>query len=265
MLVSFPNLLYKNSSMIRSMVIRDLRARYMGSFLGLFWSVIHPLTQLLIYYFVFAVVLKMRLGPEYGGTSYALWLIIGLLPWVFFAEGVTRAPNAVLEQANLIKKMVFPSEIFSIVHLTAALINHLIAITILIGFLLAVGHGISWKIFMILPYLLSIGLLTTGISWLLSSLNVYLRDISQLIGVVVNIWFFLTPIIYPRDLIPESLRALFELNPMLYIVDGYRMALLGKAEIDITGLAYLLIVSLAVFVLGALTFKKLKPAFADVL
>src|SRR3990172_9144128 len=100
MLIYFVKLLYKNSFMIRSMVIRDLRARYMGSFLGFFWSVIHPLTQLLIYYFVFALVLKIRLGPGYGGANYALWLIAGLLPWMFFAEAVTRAPGAVLEQAN---------------------------------------------------------------------------------------------------------------------------------------------------------------------
>ncbi len=251
--------------MVRSMVIRDLRARYMGSFLGFFWSVIHPLTQLLIYYFVFGIVLKMRLGPEYGGASYASWLIAGLLPWMFLAETVTRAPGAVLEQASLIKKMVFPSEIFSIVQLTAALINHLIAVGILVGLLLAVGYGISWKIFMILPYLLLAVLLTAGISWMLSSLNVYLRDIGQLIGIVVNIWFFLTPIIYPHNLIPKSLQVLFGLNPMLHIVDGYRMALLGKTELDSMGLLYLLFVSVAFFALGGLTFKKLKPAFADVL
>jgi ABC-type polysaccharide/polyol phosphate export permease len=118
---------------------------------------------------------------------------------------------------------------------------------------------------MILPYLLSIGLLTIGISWMLSSLNVYLRDIGQLIGVVVNIWFFLTPIIYPSNLILESLHGLFWLNPMLHIVDGYRMALLGKADMDIAGLLYLMFVSFSIFGLGSLTFRKLKPAFADVL
>jgi ABC-type polysaccharide/polyol phosphate export permease len=171
----------------------------------------------------------------------------------------------VLEQANLIKKMVFPSEILSIVQLAAALINHLIAIGILIGFFLVTGDRISWKIFMTLPYLLLLSLFTTGISWILSSLNVYLRDIGQLIGVVVNIWFFLTPIIYPRHLIPDSLHGLFVFNPMLHIVDGYRMALLGEAEIDVIGLLYLMLVSLSIFTIGGLTFKKLKPAFADVL
>jgi ABC-type polysaccharide/polyol phosphate export permease len=251
--------------MIRAMVIRDMRARYMGSFLGFFWSVIHPLTQLLIYYFVFAVVLKMRLGPEYGGTNFAVWLIAGLLPWMLFAEAVTRAPNAVLDQSNLVKKMVFPSEIFPIVNLTAAIVNHLIGLVILLGFLVVSGNGLSFKIVLILPYLLLTGLLVLGISWLLSAVNVFLRDIGQIISVVVNIWFFLTPVIYPPNLIPESVRWLFGLNPMFYVVDGYRAALLGKTEINLPGMAYVLMIAFAIFALGGMTFKKLKPNFADVL
>lgn len=263
--LSLVRLLRQNSYMIRTMVIRDMRARYMGSFLGFFWSVIHPLTQLLIYYFVFAVVLKMRLGPEYGGTNFAVWLIAGLLPWMLFAEAVTRAPNAVLDQSNLVKKMVFPSEIFPIVNLTAAIVNHLIGLAILLGFLVLSGYGLSFKIVLILPYLLLTALLVLGISWLLSAVNVFLRDIGQIISVVVNIWFFLTPVIYPPNLIPESVRWLFGLNPMLYVVDGYRAALLGKTEIDISGMAYVLVVALAIFALGGMTFKRLKPAFADVM
>jgi ABC-type polysaccharide/polyol phosphate export permease len=251
--------------MIRAMVIRDMRARYMGSFLGFFWSVIHPLTQLLLYYFVFAVVMKMRLGPEYGGASFAVWLTAGLLPWMLFAEAVTRAPGAVLDQSNLVKKMVFPSEIFPIVNLTAAIVNHLIAVAILLGFLVLSGYGLSFKIVLILPYLFLTGLLALGISWLLSAVNVFLRDIGQIISVVVNIWFFLTPIVYARQLIPERLQGLYDLNPMLHVVEGYRAALLGRGDVDMAGVAYLLVAGLIAFGLGGLVFKKLKPAFADVL
>jgi ABC-type polysaccharide/polyol phosphate export permease len=251
--------------MIRAMVIRDMRARYMGSFLGFFWSVIHPIAQLTIYYFVFSVVLKMRLGPEYGGTSFAVWLIAGLLPWMLFAEAVTRAPNAVLDQSNLVKKMVFPSEIFPIVNLTAAIVNHLIGLAILLGFLVLSGYGLSFKIVLILPYLFLTGLLVLGISWLLSAVNVFLRDIGQIISVVVNVWFFLTPIVYPPSLVPESVRGLLGLNPMFYVVDGYRIALLGNAPVSVPGLTYVFLLGLVVFALGGMTFKKLKPAFADVL
>ena len=103
--------------MIRNMVGRDIRQRYAGSVMGLFWSIIHPLTQLLIYYFIFSVIFKMKLGPEYGETNFVIWLMAGLLPWMLFAEVVNRAPGAVLEQSSLITKMVFPSEILPLAHL----------------------------------------------------------------------------------------------------------------------------------------------------
>lgn len=265
LVASLAHLLRQNAYMIRAMVVRDMRARYMGSFLGFFWSVIHPLTQLAIFYFVFSMVLKMRLGPEYSGTNFAIWLIAGLLPWMFFAEAVTRAPAAILDQSNLVKKMVFPSEIFPIVNLTAAIVNHVIGLIILLGFLALSGQGVSIKIFWIFPYLVVAGLFILGVTWFLSAVNVFLRDIGQVISVIVNIWFFLTPVIYPPNLVPEGVRALLALNPMLYVVDGYRMAILGKTAPDIAGLAYVLAVGLTAFAVGGMTFKKLKPAFADVL
>ena len=247
------------------MVIRDLKRRYVGSLLGIFWSVIHPLTQLILYYFIFAVVFKIRLGPEYGGTNFAIWLIAGLLPWMFFAETVTRGATAVVEQSNLIKKMVFPSEMFPIVNLMAAMVSHLIGITILISFLVISGFGISLQILLVFPYMLIAALFALGIAWFVSSVNVFLRDAGQVIGVIVNIWFYLTPIVYPSARIPEKLQGLFKLNPMLHVVEGYRMALLGKITVDITSLSYLLLVTAAILVIGAFTFRRLKPIFADVL
>jgi lipopolysaccharide transport system permease protein len=251
--------------MIRSMVIRDIRARYIGSFLGIFWSIVHPLTQLLIYYFVFSVIFKTKLGPEYGGTSFALWLVAGLLPWMFFADVLTRSPGAVLEQSSLVTKTLFPSETLSFTLLIAATINHLIGLVIFIGFLLLLGYGITFKILLIIPTLLTTAIFALGIAWMLSALNVFLRDIGQVIGVLVNIWFFLTPIVYPRHGIPENLHLLFGLNPMLYSVEGYRAGFLGTSNINIEGLLYLLLLGLLTFAVGGLVFRKLKPAFADVL
>jgi lipopolysaccharide transport system permease protein len=256
---------YVNNYMIRSMVRRNIRARYVGSFLGIFWSIIHPLTQIIIYYFIFSVILKTKLGPEFEGTSFAIWLVAGLLPWMFFAEVVTRSPAAVLGQSHMITKMVFPSEILPLTDLLEAMINHLIGIVILIGFLLALGHGISLNILLIIPSLFAIGIFALGISWMLSALNVFLRDIGQIISVFVNIWFFMTPIIYPKHLIPEKFQVLYGLNPMLHVVETYRVGLLGKTDIDVTGLSYLLLIGFVAFALGGLIFRKLKPAFADVL
>jgi ABC-type polysaccharide/polyol phosphate export permease len=247
------------------MVARDLRARYMGSLMGLFWSVIHPLTQILIYFFVFSVLLKVRVGPEYGGTSFALWMIAGLLPWMFFAEVVNRAPNAVVDQANLVKKMVFPSEIFPVVNLSAAVLNHLVALSLFTGFILLSGHGITLNILWVIPYLVAVGVFGLGVSWMLSSVNVFLRDVGHVTNVFVNVWFYLTPIFYPPSLVPEQIRGLFEMNPMLHVVEGYRVALLGQTAVNVWGYGYLVVVAAGVFVIGATVFRKLKPSFADVL
>jgi homopolymeric O-antigen transport system permease protein len=264
-LINFFRKILQNKFMIRSLVIRDLRARYVGSFLGIFWAFVHPLTQLIIYYFVLSIVLKARLGAEYAGTNYALWLMAGMLPWMLFSEVVSRAPGAVLEQSNLIKKTVFPSEILPFAHVSAALVNHLILFVILLGFILALGPGSLLNMIWLPFYLIGVILLALGLAWILSALNVFLRDIGQILNVLINLWFFFTPIIYPAGLVPQSFRPWLALNPMLYPVEGYRMALLGRTEPDVSGLIILYIWGIGAFMVGGLIFKKLKPAFADVL
>lgn len=258
-------LLYQNGYMIRSLVVMDLRKRYVGSLLGVFWSVIHPLIQLLIYYFVFSVVFRARLGAEYAETNYAVWLITGLLPWMMFSEVLTRSADAVREQAAVIKKMVFPSEILPIVKVAAAVVTHTIGLCLLLGLLGLVGDGVSWRVVLIVPYLIAVGVLALGISWALAASNVFLRDIGQVVSVFVNIWFFLTPIVYVQTLVPPSLQGLYSLNPMIYAVNGYRAAILGRAAVDVSGLLYLGVLGLAAFAIGGVVFKRLKPQFADVL
>lgn len=263
--IQLVRLLWQSNFMVRSMVARDLRSRYVGSLMGLFWSVVYPITQIGLYFFVFAVLLKVRIGPEYGGTSFALWMIAGLLPWMFFAEVINRAPSAVLEQSNLIKKMVFPSEIFPIVNLSAAGLNHLIAVTVFLVFILFSGLSMSLNLLWLVPYLMVAGLFALGLSWLLSSLNVFLRDVGHVTGVMINIWMFLTPIFYPRSVIPENVQRWADLNPMLHVVEGYRMALIGKTPFDPWGFSYLLVVTLGALMIGAMVFRRLKPSFAEVL
>ena len=265
-LLNFLRSVYQNSYMIRSMIIRDIRARYNGSFLGIFWSVIHPLTQLMILYFIFSVVLEIKLGEDYGGTEFAIWLMSGLLPWLFFAEVVTRSPMAVLDQASLITKTVFPTEMLPLAQLGAALCNHLIGVGIFIIALAIFGDGISMQLAFIIPTLGGISLFALGMSWLISALNVFLRDIGQVIGVFVHLWFFMTPIFYPKHLIPEDFQTLYQMNPMLHAVETYRMALLGTPPAaDVDMVMSLLVPGFVLCVIGGLVFRKLKPAFADVL
>lgn len=264
-LLNFLRKLVQNRYVIHSLVIRDIRFRYAGSFLGLFWAFIHPLTQLIIYYFVFSVVLKARLGAEYSDTNYAIWLMSGMLPWLLFSEVVSRSPGAVLEQANLIKKTVFPSEILPFTHVSVALVNHIILFSTLLIFLFVLRQGPTIKMLWLPIHLFGVILFSLGLAWFLSALNVFLRDIGQVLGVVLNVWFFFTPVIYPSSLVPEAFRHWLTVNPMFYAIEGYRMALLGRAKPDFIGLVILFGYGIGTFIIGGALFKKLKPAFADVL
>ena len=136
---------------------------------------------------------------------------------------------------------------------------------ILLTLLLVLGYGVSLKILRLPVYLVGIVLFALGLAWVISALNVFLRDIGQVLGVVVNLWFYFTPIIYPLNLIPEGFRAWFALNPMLHPVEGYRVALLGRGEPSLTGLIIIFGWGIGTFAIGGFTFKRLKPAFADVL
>ena len=122
---NFLRMVYQSTYMIRRMIHLDIRARYIGSFLGIFWSIVHPLAKFVIYYFIFSVILKIKLGPEYSGTNFAFWLLAGLLPWLFFAEVLNRAPRSVLDQGILITRSVFPSEILPLAQIGAAMVHHL--------------------------------------------------------------------------------------------------------------------------------------------
>jgi homopolymeric O-antigen transport system permease protein len=251
--------------LIRSLVSRDIRAHYAESFLGIFWTVIHPVFLIGLYYFVFTVIMSVDIGEPYASGDFAKWLIAGMIPWIFFSDVVVRAPKAVLENELLIKKTLFPSEFGSVAHLCSVLIHHLVALAVVIAGLLLSGVGISWKIFWIIPYMAATSFLALGISWLVSALTVFFRDLGQLIGVLVQFWFFLTPIVYPDSLVPEAARTFYRLNPFFHVVQGYRVGLLGVAEIDLTGMAYLFGVSLFFLILGRVVFMKLKPTFPDFL
>ncbi len=263
--LNFIRRVYSNTYLIRNIVNRDLRQRYIGSLLGIFWTIIHPIIQMAIYYFIFSVILGVRLGPEYQGTGFAVWMISGLLPWMLFAEILTRSPSIILAQSNLIKKTVFPSEILPLSNLISELINHIIAVTIFLIALIYSGKAVSWDLLLIFPFIILISLIGMGLSWIFSALNVFLRDIGQFISIGTQIWFFLTPIIYPVHQAPEIFLTLCQFNPMFHAVEGYRQALLGAGHINAFSILYLLGIALLTLGGGGIIFRKLKPSFADVL
>lgn len=256
-----------NAPLILHMVRRQLALRYKGSILGWLWSLVQPLMMLVVYAFVFGIIFKARWGtaPDAGSVSFAAVMFCGMATFNLFAETVNAAAPCILNNANLVKKVVFPLEILPVVHLAAAVV--LTCVWFLLLFVGAAALGVSFHATMfLLPLsLLPVMLLALGVAFFVSAVSVYVRDMPHLVGVVMQILFFLTPIFYPVELVPETLRWVLEVNPLSSMVEEVRACALFGQELDWFALGRNLLVSLVVCRLGLCWFLKTKKGFADVL
>jgi ABC-type polysaccharide/polyol phosphate export permease len=262
---NFFSKLIRHKSLIKNMVLRDLRSRYVGSAMGFFWSVIHPLVLLASYTFVFSVVLKQPLGESTGTTSFAIHLFCGILPWLVFQETLSRSSTVLVENSNLITKTLFPSEILPVSVLIANLVNHLIGLGIFLAVAILYLQKLSWLLLLVPVYLLALSLFALGLSWFVSSVQVFLRDTAQVLSVVLTFWFWLTPIFFDEQRLPQSLRFLMQLNPLAAVVTAYRKCLLRFETPSLEALLYLYLFALGSFLAGGLFFRYTKRSFADVL
>lgn len=255
----------RHRALIRSMVRRDILARYKGSFGDILWTVIHPVILMATYFFVFGIVLESRFGPDNSRTGFALYFLAGMLPWLAFSEAVGRAPHVLIEHRNFIKKLVFPVEILPVTQVAAGLVTQAFAtVVFLIGLFIARGDEpdtIHWLAALVAPQVL----FTLGVAWFLAALGVYLRDLGQIIGFVLTLWFFLTPICYPEASLPQWAAAVLGKNPMYILVRGYRQVLLEHQAPQWAPVVKLWAVSAAVFLCGHAWFYKLRKSFADVI
>lgn len=264
--VTLPGLsIFTNRGLIRTMVRRDMMGRYRGSFGGVLWSVLNPLLLLATYYFVFGVVLQARFGGDPSREGFVLYFLAGMLPWIPFSEALGRSPGVLLEHANFIKKLVFPVETLPVNLVAAGLVLQVFAIIIFLGGLLlfrgSIPASVVWLPLLMVPQVL----LTTGLAWLFAALGLLFRDLSQIIGYVLTLWFFLTPICYPEESLPAAALPYISLNPFFWLVRGFReVLLLGQAP-QPAPLLGLVAVSLAVFFLGYGIFHRLRRSFADLL
>ena len=261
--------LWAKFGLLRTLVRRDLEARYKGSVLGNLWPLLNQLSQLLIYTYVFSVVLKVKLSlktlPE-NNFTFGLWLFAGLVPWIAFSGGLSQAASCVIGQPNLVKKVVFPLGLLPLVPILSMFIESSFGLIALIFFGAFSSHTLHTTLALLPLVWIPQLLLTAGLSYLAAGLTVFLRDIPQTLGVILNIWMYLTPIIYPASAIPEAWREwVFWFNPMTAIVEGYRdLILVGEvkhwSELGISSL-----IALVIFCSGLWCYRRLRPAFADVL
>jgi homopolymeric O-antigen transport system permease protein len=261
----FAHNLITRRTLLFQLVRRDFEQRFVGSAAGWVWGLIHPVVMLVIWVFIFEVCLGTKLSPTEVTQRYSLFLFCGFLPWLLFQETVTRSASSLLDNANLITKTVFPSEIVPVAIFLSSLINHLLALGLaiaIVGFY--IGHFSLWML--ALPiYMLQIGLFAVGVGWVVSSLQVYLRDTAQVIAVLLNFWFWLTPIMIDEQHFPAQVRFLLRLNPLTFVVKAYRERLLSYRVPNLHDFAIVTAYAATAFVVGGLFFRHLKRGFADVL
>jgi lipopolysaccharide transport system permease protein len=256
--------LVANRNLLKNLVIRDLKHRYVGSIGGFLWSVIHPLVSLLSYTFVFTVIFPTRLGPESGTDSFAIFFFCGFLPWFLFSDTIMRNCSAISDNAPLITKTIIPPEILPISITISSFVHHTIGLGILLVVMI-MFHSIHLSVLWILLYIVMTLLLAQGLGWIVAGLHVFIRDTIQGLQILMFLWFWFTPVLYSLDRLPNDIRIYAEFNPMATIVTGYRNALLHLAQPDPLQVALVMAASLVIFIVGAVLFRQAKPAFPDVL
>lgn len=259
--------LWRHRELIQQLVNRELGLRYRGSYLGMIWSILVPLSTLLVYTFVFSVVFQARWDVARDITlgEYGLILLAGLAPYAVFSEVVNHAPGLVLNVPNYVRKVVFPLEILPVVSVVSALINSLISLGILLAVRLIFFRAMSSTVGLLPLAYLPLVLLCLGLSWFLASLGVYLRDLRQGISVVVQILFFMSPVLYPVTRVPEPLRVWMYFNPLTTILNGFRETLLWGEVWPWGQWALWTFLAAVVAWLGYAWFIKTKKGFADVM
>ncbi len=255
----------EHRGLISSLVKRDLTNRYKGSVMGLAWTVITPAIQILIFTLIFAGIFNARFGNETSQFGYAIYMFCGMLPWIAFSEGVQRSATALTENVNLVKRVVFPIEALPVNLALSALAQQLFGTLVLIVVAVMFEHTLSPKMLLFPLLLVPQLLVTVGLGWLAASFGVFIRDTAQFTQLALMTWMYLTPIIYPENMIPPKYRWLVDLNPLAPLVRSYRRILLEGAMPDWRGLVFTTVFALICFGVGYWWFERTKKAFADVL
>ncbi len=258
--------LWRNRGLTKALIKREVVGRYRGSVLGILWSFFNPVFMLLVYTFVFSVVFKARWSSGSDSkTEFAMVLFAGLLVFNLFSECIGRAPGLIMANANYVKKVVFPLEVLPWVSLGAALFHGLVSLVVWLIFYGLLFGAPHWTVLLFPLSLLPLLLFTMGLSWFLASLGVYLRDLLQVIGLLITTLMFLSPIFYPITALPEEYRPLLLFNPLTPAIEQGRALLFWGTVPDWQLFSIYFAVMLVIAWLGFAWFQKTRKGFADVL
>lgn len=249
--------LYEYRELLKSSIKKDVGGKYKNSVLGVLWSFLYPLLQIAVYAIVFPLIMRSNM------ENYTVFVCCGLIPWNFFSTAISRSSFTMIENGNILKKVYFPREILPISVVTSEAVNFVISTIIILAFVLGTGMGLTWYVIFYPVILVIQYILLTGISLFVSSITVYFRDLQHFIGIALQLLFYATPIVYATNIIPESYQWILRLNPMTFIIDGYRSIFYYQQQPDFISLGITLLVSLILCVVGYLLFSKLQKRFAE--
>ena len=258
--------LWSKRNLVKQFALRDFQSRFKGTVFGFLWSLVLPLVMLLVYTFVFSVVFNARWG-SIGGDSKAMFAVIlfgNLIPFNLFSDVLGSSSGLMLQNQNLIKKVVFPLEVLPVSRLCAAVIQALASFLIFLCGVCFVG-ALHWQIIFAPLVLVPLMLYALGLSYMVSAVTVFVRDVGQLIGIFLTLLMFMSPVFYPADAVPAAVRPIFNINPMAIIIEQFRAVAVAGQYPDPVKLGVLWATSVAVALAGYAFFMKAKPSFADVL
>jgi ABC-type polysaccharide/polyol phosphate export permease len=251
--------------LIASLVRRDLAGRFSGSSLGVLWAVLLPLLQAGVYTFVFSIIMRAQTEGEYQAFPFPVWLLAGLLPWTMLAEALGSATKSLTGNANMVKKTIFDKRVLPLSRVLASLAGHGVSLCVLLLIMLAFGIAPRWTLLLLPFFAALLTLFALAWAYILSALNVFLRDMDHILTVVLQLIFFATPIVYSASFVPEPLRLFVQLNPVHHIVTFYRQILLLGAAPDPLPVLLVSVAVVLFYLLGDYLFRTLSPEFADLL
>lgn len=260
--------LWNNHQLISQMTKREVIGRYKGSTMGLAWSFFNPVFMLVVYTFVFSEIFKSRWGGNGGDeskTQFAVLLFVGMIVFTLFSEVLNRAPVLILSNINYVKKVVFPLEILPVISMGAALFHSLISVGVLLAAFVLFNGYLHWTVILVPLVFLPLVFLALGLSWILASLGVFLRDVGQTIGIVTSVLMFLSPVFYPISAVPERFRPFIMANPLTFIIEQAREVLVWGHMPDWAGLGVYTLAATVIAWGGFAWFQKTRKGFADVL
>lgn len=248
--------LYKYRELLKSNVKKEIRGKYKASFLGILWSFINPLLQTIVYTIVFSLIMRNTM------PNYLIFVITGIIPWNFFITVISQGTNTILVNGGIVKKVYFPREILPISITTSGLVNFFISCAIIIFFTLGSGIGITWLIIFVPLVALVQYIFTLGIIFILSAVDVYIRDTEYIVNFILNMAFYATPVLYTTDMF-KNYEWILNLNPLTHILNAYRDIFYYQQILDFKSLGIIALLSIILCFIGYKIFKRLERGFAE--